>query len=86
LSRNLQVGIRLGREERLDAILGSMHMVAEGVATARSAMILAARHGVEMPISEAVTRLLDGEVAPGDAVRALMARPLRSERERQRVG
>jgi glycerol-3-phosphate dehydrogenase (NAD(P)+) len=82
LSRNLQVGIRLGREERLDAILGSMHMVAEGVATARSAMILAARHGVEMPITEAVTRLLDGETAPGDAVRALMARPLRSERER----
>jgi glycerol-3-phosphate dehydrogenase (NAD(P)+) len=82
LSRNLQVGIRLGREERLDAILGSMHVVAEGVATARSAMILAARHGVEMPITEAVTRLLDGDAAPGDAVRALMARPLRSERER----
>ena len=82
LSRNLQVCIRLGRGESLDAILGSMHVVAEGVATARSAMILAARHGVEMPITEAVTRLLDGDVAPGDAVRALMARPLRSERER----
>jgi glycerol-3-phosphate dehydrogenase (NAD(P)+) len=82
LSRNLQVGIRLGREERLADILGSMSMVAEGVATARSAMILAARHGVVMPITEAVTRLLDGEVAPADAVRELMARPLRSERER----
>ena len=82
LSRNLQVGIRLGREERLDEILGSMRMVAEGVATARSATILAARHGVEMPVTEAVCRLLDGETAPGDAVRALMARPLRSERER----
>jgi glycerol-3-phosphate dehydrogenase (NAD(P)+) len=82
LSRNLQVGNRLGRGERLDEILGSMHMVAEGVATARSAMILAARRGVEMPISEAVTRLLDGETAPADAVRELMARPLRSERER----
>jgi len=82
LSRNLQVGIRLGRGERLDEILGSMHMVAEGVATARSALILAARRGVEMPISEAVTRLLDGETAPGEAVRGLMTRPLRSERER----
>jgi len=82
LSRNLQVGIRLGRGERLDAILGSGPTVAEGVATSRSAMLLAARKGVVMPITEAVTRLLDGDVAPGDAVKALMARPLRSERER----
>jgi glycerol-3-phosphate dehydrogenase (NAD(P)+) len=82
LSRNLQVGIRLGRGERLDEILGSTRMVAEGVATARSTMILAARRSVVMPISEAVTRLLDGETAPAEAVRALMARPLRSERER----
>jgi glycerol-3-phosphate dehydrogenase (NAD(P)+) len=82
LSRNLQVGIRLGRGERLDAILGSTSTVAEGVATSSSAMILAARHGVEMPIAQTVARLLDGEIAPRDAVRALMARPLRSERER----
>jgi glycerol-3-phosphate dehydrogenase (NAD(P)+) len=82
LSRNLQVGIRLGRAERLDEILGGMHMVAEGVATARSAALLAARRGVEMPITDAVTRMLDGALTPADAVRALMARPLRSERER----
>ena len=81
LSRNLQVGIRLGRKEPLDAILASMNMVAEGVATARSVMILAARHGVEMPISAAVTRLLDGELGPDEAVRGLMGRRLRSERE-----
>jgi glycerol-3-phosphate dehydrogenase (NAD(P)+) len=81
LSRNLQVGIRLGRQERLDEILGGMRMVAEGVATARSARILAARRGIAMPIVDAVTRLLDGEATPGDAVRSLMARPLRSERE-----
>lgn len=81
LSRNLQVGIRLGRKERLDAILGSMNMVAEGVATARSAMILAARRGVEMPITAVVTKLLDGEMSPEEAVRALMGRRLRPERE-----
>jgi glycerol-3-phosphate dehydrogenase (NAD(P)+) len=81
LSRNLQVGIRLGKKERLDDILASMSMVAEGVATARSAMILAERRGVEMPIAAAVTKLLDGELSPGEAVRDLMGRRLRSERE-----
>jgi glycerol-3-phosphate dehydrogenase (NAD(P)+) len=81
LSRNLQVGIRLGRKEPLDAILASMTMVAEGVPTARSAMLLAKKHGVEMPITEAVSRLLDGETSPEEAVRSLMGRRLRFERE-----
>jgi glycerol-3-phosphate dehydrogenase (NAD(P)+) len=81
LSRNLQVGHRLGNKEPLDAILASMNMVAEGVATARSAMILAQKHGVEMPITRAVTQLLDGESSPEEAVRALMGRRLRFERE-----
>jgi len=81
LSRNLQVGMRLGKGERLEDILGGMKMVAEGVATARSALVLAARHGVEMPISAMVARLIDGEIEPGDAVGQLMSRRLRSERE-----
>jgi len=81
LSRNLQVGHRLGNREPLEAILSSMHMVAEGVATARSAMLLAKRRGVEMPITQVVTQLLDGELSPDEAVRALMGRRLRFERE-----
>jgi glycerol-3-phosphate dehydrogenase (NAD(P)+) len=81
LSRNLQVGIRLGRGESLADILGSMTMVAEGVTTSRSALGLARRQGVEMPITEAVVAILDGATTPDDAVRELMGRRLRSERE-----
>lgn len=81
LSRNLQVGIRLGRGESLEDILGSMKMVAEGVATSRSALGLAQEKGVEMPITEAVVGILDGATTPADAVRELMGRRLRSERE-----
>ena len=44
LSRNHTVGIRLGKGERLEAILGSMQAVAEGVRTARAASGLAHRH------------------------------------------
>ncbi len=81
LSRNLQVGIRLGQGEPLDEILGSMNMVAEGVQTARSTVDLARKHGIEMPISEAVQKLLHGKLTPKEAVTGLMARKLRSERE-----
>ncbi|HUT77635.1 MAG TPA: NAD(P)H-dependent glycerol-3-phosphate dehydrogenase [Polyangia bacterium] len=81
LSRNLQVGIRLGRGESLEDILGSMKMVAEGVATSRSALGLARQRKVEMPITEAVVGILDGATTPADAVRELMGRRLRSERE-----
>jgi glycerol-3-phosphate dehydrogenase (NAD(P)+) len=81
LSRNLQVGIRLGKGEGLDDILGSMTMVAEGVATSQSALGLARSRGVEMPITEAVVGILDGVTTPAEAVRELMGRRLRSERE-----
>ncbi len=81
LSRNLQVGMRLGRGEKLEEILSAMKMVAEGVETSRSARELARRREVEMPIAEAVVAILDGRLAPADAVTGLMSRRLRAERE-----
>ncbi len=81
LSRNLQVGIRLGKGEALDDILGSMTMVAEGVKTTSSALELAKKYDVEMPITVAVAALLAGETTAKEAVQSLMARKLRSERE-----
>ena len=51
----------------------------EGVATARAACGLAARHGVEMPIAAAVADVLDGTLTLEDAMEALLARPLRDE-------
>lgn len=79
LSRNRQVGLRLGRGEKLDDILGSMHMVAEGVYTTRAVCDLAARLSLDMPIAQALNRVLAGETDPARMVLELMTRALREE-------
>jgi glycerol-3-phosphate dehydrogenase (NAD(P)+) len=77
-SRNRHVGERLGRGERLEQILGSMVMVAEGVTTARAARELGAKRGVELPITEQVCALFEGR-DPQSALMALMTRDLKRE-------
>jgi glycerol-3-phosphate dehydrogenase (NAD(P)+) len=79
LSRNRTVGFRLGKGETLEAILGEMHAVAEGVKTAQAVHELAAREGVEMPICEEVYQMLVEGKRPGDAVRSLMSRDPKAE-------
>ena len=81
LSRNRRVGERLGRGEALDDILRGMVHVAEGVVNCESACALAAEAGVTLPIAETVRAVLRGERAPGDAVRQLMRRDPRGERD-----
>ncbi|MBN2340543.1 MAG: NAD(P)-dependent glycerol-3-phosphate dehydrogenase [Deltaproteobacteria bacterium] len=81
LSRNLQVGIRLGKGETLDEILGSMKMVAEGVATAHSTLELAKHFSVDMPITGIVVDILNGHIPPAEAVMILMGRRLRAEKD-----
>ncbi|HUK13756.1 MAG TPA: NAD(P)H-dependent glycerol-3-phosphate dehydrogenase [Thermoanaerobaculaceae bacterium] len=78
LSRNRAVGERLGRGEKLEAILAGRE-VAEGVPTTRAAAELARRHKVEMPITFAVEAILAGALPPRDAVTALMTRELKDE-------
>ncbi|HEY6865826.1 MAG TPA: NAD(P)H-dependent glycerol-3-phosphate dehydrogenase [Candidatus Eisenbacteria bacterium] len=78
-SRNRGVGERVGRGERLGAILDSMIMVAEGVDTARAARDLGARHGIELPITEQVCAMLFEDRHPREALERLMARGLKSE-------
>jgi glycerol-3-phosphate dehydrogenase (NAD(P)+) len=79
LSRNRRVGQRLGRGEGLEEVLGSTLEVAEGVRTAPAATELAARLGVEMPITDAVTRLLAGAADPREMLTELMLRELKEE-------
>ncbi len=80
LSRNRLVGVELGRGRALPEILAGLNgKVAEGVRTTNAALALAARHGIEMPIAEQVSALLQGRVTAGEAVRALMSRPGRDE-------
>ena len=79
LSRNRAVGVAVGKGGSLESALAGRDTVAEGVITTRSARALAAREGVDMPIVDAVYRVLyEGEPAQ-DAMRALMSRELRSE-------
>lgn len=81
LSRNRQVGLELARGRTVDDIVAGMRQVAEGIRTTQSACALAELHGVEMPIAEGVRRVLDGELAPAEAVGYVMSRQLRNENE-----
>ena len=80
LSRNRTVGLEIGRGRSLDEILSGMRSVAEGVRTTQAALDLAERHGVEMPIAEAVYSILYQGVEPRRALALLMARQPKPER------
>jgi len=79
LSRNRTVGVELGRGRPIEAILGEMTMVAEGVRTAHAAHQLARRTGVEMPIVSEVYALLYEGLGPREAVENLMLRSPKPE-------
>jgi glycerol-3-phosphate dehydrogenase (NAD(P)+) len=81
LSRNRAVGVEVGKGKSLDEALAGKPTVAEGVITTKSALALAQREGVEMPIATMVYRILfDGHSAKR-AVPELMARGLRAEQD-----
>ncbi len=82
LSRNRQLGIALTRGETVAAVEDRTRMVAEGVRTVTSALALARRHGVSMPICQEVGAVLFDGKAPTDALASLLERPLRREEER----
>lgn len=79
LSRNRQVGLRLGQGEALEDITARLGMVAEGVKTTLAVHDLAGRLGVEAPITDAVHSILFSGEKPADAVTRLMTRTLREE-------
>lgn len=82
LSRNHSVGVRLGQGESLEAILGGMQAVAEGVRTARAALGLARRHQVEMPITQEINAVLFEGKSCRKAVSDLMERDAKPEKGR----
>jgi glycerol-3-phosphate dehydrogenase (NAD(P)+) len=79
LSRNRAVGEAIGRGETLADVLAGRETVAEGVVTARSALALAERAGVEMPIVRAVNRVLFEGRPARRSIADLMERELRAE-------
>ncbi len=78
-SRNMSLGIELGRGRTLDEIMGARKSVTEGVYTASALVERAARLDVEMPIASAVHGITTGKDKVNDAIIALMSRPIRSE-------
>jgi glycerol-3-phosphate dehydrogenase (NAD(P)+) len=81
LSRNRAVGVEVGRGASLEAALAGKETVAEGVFTTASAIELARREGVDMPIVQTVYRILFEGHPARLAVPELMARELRPEQD-----
>jgi glycerol-3-phosphate dehydrogenase (NAD(P)+) len=79
-SRNRYLGEQIGAGRSLDEVNDEMEMVAEGVRTTQSVHDLAERHGIEMPITEAVHAILFHDKAPSEMVKRLMTRSAKSER------
>jgi len=80
LSRNRMVGIELAKGRKLGDILQEMNgKVAEGVVSTAAALGLAARYGVEMPITEQMDAVLHHGKSPKVAIHELMTRPGRDE-------
>jgi glycerol-3-phosphate dehydrogenase (NAD(P)+) len=80
LSRNRMVGIELGKGRKLGEILEGMNgKVAEGVLSTAAALGLAARYGVEMPITEQMDAILHRGKSPKVAIHELMTRPGKDE-------
>lgn len=80
-SRNRALGERVAKGETLDQILASSPMVAEGVRTTLSAVALARRQGIEMPIVQQVHRVLFENASAREAITALMLRDAKPERQ-----
>jgi glycerol-3-phosphate dehydrogenase (NAD(P)+) len=80
-SRNMSLGLALGRGETLAAALAGKRSVAEGAASAPAVRALAQKLDVETPICEAVAAVLAGERDLDEAIGGLLSRPLRAEHE-----
>ncbi|MHB1108908.1 MAG: NAD(P)H-dependent glycerol-3-phosphate dehydrogenase [Devosia sp.] len=78
-SRNYQFGMALGRGENVGEIKAHGAKLAEGVATAPVAQLLARKLRIEAPLIDAVSLLLDGNSSIDEIVAGLMARPLKRE-------
>lgn len=79
LSRNYRVGEAIAKGESLPDVLTRLGQVAEGVTTAKAVTVRARQIGVEMPVCDAVARLLFESTSPVAEVSALMTRAPKEE-------
>ncbi len=79
-SRNMSLGLALGQGQTVEQALAGKRSVAEGYESAPAVRELAAKTGVDMPISLAVADVLAGETTVPEMIDALLSRPLKAER------
>ena len=78
-SRNRRVGLGLGQGKSLAQVLKEIGQEAEGVLTTKSVHNLAKKMNIEMPITDAVYRVLYDNLSPANGVKQLLERDLKSE-------
>jgi len=78
-SRNMSLGIELGKGHSLKDVLAKRLSVTEGVYTAGALVEMAAARGIDVPIAQAVHAVISGLATVDEAIEALLARPLRAE-------
>ncbi|WP_303906760.1 NAD(P)H-dependent glycerol-3-phosphate dehydrogenase [Thiohalomonas denitrificans] len=78
-SRNRRLGLALGQGLMLESALAEIGQAVEGVKSAPEMLHLARDHAVEMPITEQVCRLVEGDTNPQQAVEALLSREPKTE-------
>ena len=79
-SRNMSLGLAIGQGQTVEQALAGKRSVAEGYESAPAVRELAAKTGVDMPISLAVADVLAGETTVQGMIDALLSRPLKAER------
>jgi glycerol-3-phosphate dehydrogenase (NAD(P)+) len=80
-SRNRRCGILIGEGMPPEEANEKIGMVVEGITTAEAAYALAHKHSVEVPITEAICKVVRGELDASEALAGLMSRPGRHEAE-----
>lgn len=78
-SRNFAFGHRLGRGVKPADLLQSGQPLAEGAKTAAAALDLGRANNIDMPITQTVADIVEGDMSVDEAIAALMARPLKRE-------
>lgn len=78
-SRNFTVGSMLGKGKKIDDILNELGSVAEGVKTSKALCELAAKLGLEVPVSSAIYEAVYTDITPEEVLNKLMNRKLRQE-------
>lgn len=79
LSRNRTFGEKLGEGMTIDEVTASTRQVAEGAKSCRSLLELARKHGVDAPLAEHVTAVVEGEMTAPEMMRSIIQRSAKSE-------